>query len=96
MDIDVYYTFVKGKQNKPCVVKLIDGQTEEGVYLKENLISKGLGMTIRPTGKTKERYANVGVSDPNPQLDLGDTLEIKNISILISDIDTISFTDENS
>ena len=96
MDIDVYYTFVKGKQSKPCVVTLMDKQTEEGVYLKDIPVGNELGMTIRPTGKTKERYANIGVSDPNPRLDLGDTLEVKDICILVSNIDTIIFTDENS
>lgn len=94
MDIDIYLSLVKEKCNKPCTIRFKSGHIEEGVYLGESPNLRDLGMKIRPMGESRKRYQNIGISDPNPQKELGDTLEVKNLSLLISEIDSINF-DEN-
>lgn len=91
MDIDVYLSLVKGKRNKPCIIRFNDGRIEEGVYLGESPALKDLGIVVRPTGESRKRYQHVGISDPNPKIELGDTLEVTNLSLLISTIDSIEF-----
>ncbi|MDE6498983.1 MAG: hypothetical protein K2L21_10025 [Muribaculaceae bacterium] len=95
MHLDEYFQLTKGKKNKPCTITLKDGSTEEGTYLGETPGLEELGMVIRATGKSREKYENVGVSDPNPDFTSGDTLEIKEntISVRISAIESIEFAD---
>lgn len=91
MDLDEYFALVKGNENKPCVITFKDGRVEEGAYIAESPNISNLGMVIRPMGKTRETYENVGISDPDPKFELGDTLEVKNLSLSISAINSIEF-----
>ncbi|MBD5252365.1 MAG: hypothetical protein HDS49_04990 [Bacteroides sp.] len=91
MDLDVYLSTVKGRENKPCTIYFEDGRVEEGVYLTESPNLDLLMMVIRPTGKTREVYEHVGVSDPNPDIKQGDSLGFKNLGVRISSIGSIKF-----
>ena len=95
MHLDEYLQLTKGKKNKPCTITLKNGSTEDGVYLCETPGLEELDIVIRATGKSREKYQYVGVSDPNPDFTSGDTLEIKEnkISLRISSIESIEFAD---
>lgn len=95
MDLENYLMLTKGTKNKPCTIRFKDGRIEGGVYQGESPDINDLGMVIRMTGETRKRYENVGVSDPNPDFESGDTLEIKDnkISLRVSSIESIKFND---
>lgn len=94
MDIDIYYSIVKEKRGKQCKIFVKAVPEIEGVYLGESNEGNQFSMVVRPTGDTSKQYEYIGVSDPNPDFENGDTLEIKNkIGVLVSAIDDIQFCD---
>ncbi len=95
MDLENYLMLTKSRKNKPCTIQFKDGRVEGGVYEGESPNINDLGMVVRMTGETRKRFEHIGVSDPNPDLASGDTLEIKDnkISLRISSIESIKFID---
>ncbi len=95
MDLDIYFAQTKGMKNKPCTITFKDGRVEEGIYQGESPDTNKLNMVIRMTGDTRKEYEHIGISDPNPDLASGDTLEIKDnkIGLSISSIASIDFND---
>lgn len=93
MDLEHYLHLTKGKGSKPCTIRFKDGRIEEGVYLGECPNINDLGMVIRMTGETRKKYEHIGISDLNPNLESGDTLEIKDnkVGVRISAIESIEF-----
>ncbi|MDE5828630.1 MAG: hypothetical protein K2H48_01460 [Duncaniella sp.] len=91
MDLDYYFVVVKGKKQTPCIITLKNGNVMEGVYTGETAPG-GLLLNLRPTGETREQCKNVGISDPNPDIAGGDTLEVEDLGIAVSEIESIEFT----